>query len=258
MQFVDLFEAPVAGLADQLNHLIRDLNSLAAEFPPSSVKEDTRAGGRDAARAYVQAIQEALVRDRESIARSVADECNRTVLVGEQKLQRFLGLSAQVREALTAPLRAAARRVVLSHIQRSTQRFIEESARAAADGAETACARLVAEFVQEQAATPAVARERLVVLVPESVDPRQLQEAFAASATATLVAGRTNGITICRERAPRPLEDVADEVVQSQELYRQLAEKLRTREDVDWAPLGPGRGELRSTPGAEAVVLSSQ
>lgn len=260
-QFVDLLDAPLAGLAEQLNHLIRDLNALAAEFPTSSPTEDTQAGeygDAPAMRAYARMIQEALVRDRERIARSVAEECNRTVLVGEQKLQRFLGHSAQVPEALTAPLRAVARRVVLSHVRQSTQCFIEESARTAANGVETTCARLVTEFIQAQTAVPAVARERLVVLVPECVDPRQLQDAFASCTTATLVSGRTNGITICRERAPRPLEDVADEVVQNQELYRQLAEKLRTREDVDWAPLGPGRGEPRSKPAAEAVVLSSQ
>lgn len=259
MKFVEQVEGPIAVLAEQLKILIRDLGCLASEFPSlASLEEagDGRGGDDSAARTYVQGVQQALQSGREVIARAVVEECHRTILVGDQKLQRFLGVSGQLREELAGPLRAVARRVVLSHIRQATQRYIEGSA-TTDDVTESACARLVSEFLQGPDATPVSPRERLVVVVPETVDPRQLQDAFAACTTATLVCGRTNGITLCREQTPRPLEDVAEEIVQNQELYRQLAEKLRTREDVDWAPLGPAGSELRLSRGAEAVVQAA-
>ena len=114
--------------------------------------------------------------------------------------------------------------------------------------------RLWAEFVQERCVEPLSAPERLLVLVPDSVEPRQLQEAFTACKSATLISGKTNGITICVERGPRPLEVVADEIVQRQELYRQLAERLHTREDVDWGPLAPPRAESHEVRFDDIVV----
>jgi hypothetical protein len=184
------------------------------------------------------------------------EEFNRTVLAGEHKLQRFLGLQAQLQHTLAAPLRKVARQVVLAHIGQSTQRLIEESAQEAGRGLETTCARLVTEFVQERRAEPLTAQERLLVLVPESVEPRQVQEAFASCRTATLVPARTNGITLCLERGPRPLEELADEIAQRQELYRQLAEKMHTREDVDWGPLALPRAEAREVRYDDIVVTA--
>ncbi len=258
--FLDLVEAPISDLVEQLNHLSRDLNSLAAEFPRLPASTDaSSAVPRDAgpaARAYDQHIRDALHQDREQIARTVAREFNQTVFTGEQKLQRYLGLHGQLQHTLAASLRRVARRAVLDHIRRSTQLLIEESAREAGRGLETACAQLVNEFIQERRAESLTAQERLLVLVPDSVEPRQLQEAFAACKSATLIPGKTNGITICLERGPRPLEEVADEIVQRQELYRQLAERLHTREDVDWGPLALPRAEKREVRFDDIVVAA--
>ena len=258
--YLDQVEAPISDLAEQLNHLSCDLTSLAAEFPVSPVTVDAALGdaaeSSSAARAYALHIGEALRRDREQIARSVAREFNLGVFTGEQKLQRFLGQHGQLQHTLVAPLRRVARQVVLDEIRQSTQQLIEESAGAAAAGQESPCARLVAEFIRERGAERIGTHDRLIVLVPESVDPRPLQEAFAACKSATLVSGRTCGITLCWERGPRPLEDVADEIVQRQDVYRQLADKLHAREDVDWGPLAPPRAESREVRFDDVVVRS--
>jgi hypothetical protein len=42
--------------------------------------------------------------------------------------------------------------------------------------------------------------------------------------------------------------------VQRQELYRQLAERLHTREDVDWGPLALPRAEKREVRFDDIVV----
>jgi serine/threonine protein kinase len=258
--FLDQVEAPISDLTDQLNHLARDLTSLAAEFPVPPGTAESLSGdagdSRSAARDYALRIGDALRHDREPIARAVARQFNQHVLTGEQKLQRFLGLHGQLQHTLVAPLRRVARQVVLDQVRQSTQQLIEESARDAAAGQVSACARLVDEFIQERGAERIATHERLLVLAPESVDPRQLQEAFASSRFATLVSGRTNGITLCWERGPRPLEDVADEIVQRQELYRQLADKLHAREDVDWGPLASPRAKSREARFDDVVVRS--
>lgn len=247
-QYLNLIGVQLSSVTDQLNHLSRDLKCLAAEFPCTaprdSVDPDSDRAGGPAAQRYARRIHDSLKRDRERIAQSINNEFLQTVLSGEEKLRRFLGVHSQLQATLLTPLRNLARKVVLSQVRETTQSLIEESARDSKLGKPTVCAQLVEEFVTERGLKPDVARDRLVVLAPESVDPQLLQNAFASCPT--LIPARTNGITICCESSARPLEDVADEMIQQQDLYRQLAEKLHTREDVKWSPLALPGAESRA------------
>lgn len=244
-KFLEVVESQISLASDQLNHLARDLNCLSEEFrsPPwDGAAAETDGGHRAAAREYRKRIRDALQHDRETIARSVRDEFQRSVLAGDQKLRRFLGAHSELQRSLVSPLRNVAQQIVFAHVRQTTERLIQESACQAGDAKETLCSRLVSEFVAEHK-SPHSGPERLVVLAPDTLDPRQFENAFASCSTAIMVPARTNGITICLEGDARPLEDVADELVEGNDIYRQLADKLHTRQDVDWRPLAPGTGK---------------
>ena len=251
-QYLSLIETQVSAVSDQLNHLSRDLNCLSAELQSDSRDAADSHQGQGlgpAAMEYTRRIHDALNRDRESIALRVSGELFRTVLNGEKKLRRFLGMHSQLQSTLQSPLRTVARQVVLAYVRQTTQQMIESSAQKSRADRESACVRLISEFVQERCLEP---DERLIVVAPDSVAPQHVEAAFAPCTSTTFVSARTNGITICREGASRPLEHVADEIIQQQDLYRQLAEKLHTREDVNWSPLAlPGAS--RSRPHADVA-----
>jgi hypothetical protein len=244
-QFLDGVSSQVGTVAEQLNQLSRELKSLGTEFPASAAGETYQAVGGAETQAFVVRIRKALQTQRERITLAVHEELSRTALVGEQKLQRFVGVRMDVHEALKGPLLAAARRVVSDQVRESTLAWISESARDAGQGKDGACGRLVAEFLEERQTRVQSTLGPVLVLVPDTVEPRVLKEAFASCKDARLVPARTNGVTIMAEVGARPLEDVADELVQHQELYRQLAQKLHAREDVDWSPL-PSPAKMRS------------
>lgn len=244
--FVDAITAQLGGLNDQLNQLSRELTALSSEFPAPEPESEKPTFAGPETQAFVERIKQTLVQKREEIALAVHEELGRTALVGEQKLQRFFGLRSELHGALKAPLGAAARRVVSDFIRQTTLEWIAESARTAEGGNETACSRLVSEFLTERRSRTNAVLDPVLVVAPDSVEPRQLSNAFASCKGARLVPARTSGVTVFAEVAPRPLEEVADSIIQGQELYRQLAQKLHTREDVDWSPLPPPRSARRS------------
>ncbi|MFO1093448.1 MAG: tubulin-like doman-containing protein [Planctomycetaceae bacterium] len=252
-QLLDGVGSQIGTLSEQLSQLSRELKCLSAEFPAPAAAEETSALAGPETQAFVQRIKRTLHLERERITRAVHDELCQTALAGEQRLQRFLGVRTDLQDALRGPLHAAAKKVVSDQVQRSTLEWIADSAREAAGGREPACGRLVAEFLAERRAHVRGTFGPVLVLVPDTVEPRVLNDAFASCKDARLVPARTNGVTVVAEIGARPLEDVADEVIGHQELYRQLAQKLHTREDVDWSPLPPpgkNRSDSVKVPGA--------
>ncbi|MBL8848757.1 MAG: protein kinase [Planctomycetaceae bacterium] len=252
--FLDTITSQVGGLTDQLNQLSRELSALSTEFPdPEPVTETARFAGPET-QSFVERIRHALVQRREAIALAVHEEIGRSVLTGDQKLQRYVGVRSELHGVLKAPMAVAARRVVNDFIRQTTLEWIAESARESEAGNQAACGRLVQEFLTERKSRTNAVLDPVLVLAPDSVEPRVLSSAFASCKGARLVPARTNGITVFAEIAPRPLEDVADSLIQGQELYRQLAQKLHTREDVDWSPLPPPRAARRSDSGKAPSV----
>jgi len=250
--FLDAIHGQLSNLADQLLQMSRELSSLSGEFQEDAPSQASRSGDGPETVAFVQRIRDALERHREDIALAVDDALRNSTLAGEQKLQRFLEGRAELQATLRGPLQSAARHAVADQIRQSTVQWIEESAREAADGQLTGCGRLVAEFLAERRANSKAPLDPVLVLAPDSVDLRVLSDAFACCKDARLVPARTSGITVFAEAGARRLEEVADELVERQELYRQLAQKLHTREDVDWSPLPPPQGPKRDS-GSKSV-----
>lgn len=246
-----LVDAQVSVLTDQLVQLSRELACLAAEFPnPEVTNEESHELGSET-QAFVEHVRDSLQRRRQGIARVVRDELYRHLLTGEQKLQRFLGGRADLQGILKGPLKDSARRVIAACVRKTTVGWITKAASESEAEHRNPCGRLVAEFLEERRARTETSLDPVLVLVPDEIEPAVLGKAFASCKEARLVPARTNGITVFAEVTPRALEDVADDLVQHQELYRQLAQKLHTREDVDWSPLPPPR-----KPSTESVSSS--
>ncbi len=246
---LDQISSKINTLANELNHLTRDLGGLASEFPasPGSGVTGLRTSESGAAREYLHRVESALDRNRQQLAQCVRQEFEQDLLTGDQKLQRFLGAHGQLQKMLAIPLWHAARRAVLDQVQQATLQLIDESAQHAQSDEDSLCIRLLTEFVSSDRSQLGAVRERPVVIVPDVVDPGRLRAAFESNVAAVIVTAKTNGITICWEGDARPVEDAAEAIVDGNDVYRQLAEKLHTRKDVDWQPLPPPQRQLTPT-----------
>ena len=247
-EFLNQIHSQLGVLTDQLVQLTRELACLAAEFPvPEEHDPESHSFGPET-EAFIQRVRESLQQGRREIALAVIGDLNGGALAGDRKLQRYLGGRSELQSSLKGPLIDAARRVIAACVRQTTMDWIAKSADESQSQHGTSCGRLVAEFLEERRAKTATKLDPVLVLVPEEMDPALLGRAFASCREARLVPARTTGITVFAEVTPRPLENVADELIQQQDLYRQLAQKLHTREDVDWSPLPPPR----KTAGASA------
>src|SRR5262249_11043228 len=141
---------------------------------------------------------------------------------------------SDLRGQLATPLRTAARSVILDAMQRlNATRFATSGAGLAAGAAD------LREAIE--AARPrcldSTAAARLVCLAPSSVDPSQLAVCLAEDhgQTVTKLRAASGDVVVCHEVERQRLAQVATQLVDHRRDYADLARRLHTRIDVEWA-----------------------
>lgn len=151
-------------------------------------------------------------------------------------LQRLLEQRTDLSQ-LSSAIRRHARQVVLQTISQLITATIEHQPAASLDNTRLDIAAVASEAVETPWNFPGERQERVLVVVPEAAPSAfRPPNRWATANGVTVVPGRTSGIAICRELERVPLQTFADTFIHGQQIYRELAENLHTRTDVEWQP----------------------
>jgi serine/threonine protein kinase len=244
-----LMEAEVGTLIYQLDNLSRSLGLfkerlLETDQAAAEEEEESRSPADSAASRYQQLIMEQLASCREVIARTVEEAIDQQLILDGHGLRRFLEPDSELSRTLSGPLTAASRRAVLDCLKAIVCRLMQGSE----SETDAAGKQLIDVILQGLASsTPAANAGAVgrVLIVPADVDTKALRDRLGpVMENVAIISGRTCDVALCTIRKDVPLERFASEIICGLDVFRELAGRLHTRIDVQWAPIATGNAEL--------------
>ena len=233
-----IVDAEISTLIEHMDRLARDLHQLVDTGDVSQAGREEAADAASSSSGTLvdcrQMMLAQLTSRRRDIAESIDAALERRLFKGEQGLRKFLAPEAQM-WTLRQPLAEAARQAVLDCIREIGCQLIEACGTAGQHGS---ASDLVASLWNGLAGTQEVARADVierVVMVPDDVEVSSLRNRFRATLpNTTIIAGKKCDITLWRIRRPTAIEQVATDIIGGNEQFRDLAQRLHARVDIQW------------------------
>ncbi len=250
-------EANLGVTIDQTQRLSHDLTRLSQKFETGKLTDSTQIGSQSFDQSvawYVQGVRESLLGKRMQIIRNLEGVIQNTLAQAGYQLQKFLDHRVELSDILLAPMREHARDVVSRSVAEIHCEMIDagESDPSPNTGA-FQLSQLVQNLIAEHWPTDLSQREqsRISILVPQSADASRLSEQFQELGQAISVVNLvTNGITLVREVDEITLFDFCRSLTHGAEIYKDLASRLHSRDDVEWIELLEPQSEKPSNPPA--------
>lgn len=253
-------EARVATLIEHLDTLSRSLSQLllGTESEASGPGEGTPGPAAAATARYQQMVLEQLNLRQQEIARQVERVIDQRVLNGEQGLRRYLELESEPRELLRKPLADVSRRAVLDCVKEIIRQFMQPCDAAAPDGTTHPVVELIQAGSAMNRRNSAGVHVERILIVPEGTGLSSLQKQVdRALPNSTIAEGRACDVTLCTVTRDASLERIADEIIAGVDLFKELANRLHTRTDVEWRPIpavGTAANGLANNPAASSLA----
>ncbi len=237
-RWLRLVEGQTAATLDRLQEFWTDLNELAAAFQvaPSLGEILDGSAAPDIVHHHWRALlNDVLARRQELVVkldRAVEDE----IAFGANKLRRFLTQARGIRGQLAAPMRSAARQLILKAMQDLNVARLADRSQGSAAVDSSELRRCI------EAARPLLPTEnaasRLLLVLPENIDQECIDAALGTDGEdklpATIVRVEGGDLIACQEVEQLPIRRVAAALVDNRRDYLEIARRLRTRTDVHW------------------------
>ena len=239
-----IITAQLSTLVEQFDRLSRDLAQLAGparETQPSwvSVEDELPQGAPATAVAFQQMLLSQLRLHRNDLARQIDEVIGRKLFHGGYGIRRFLEQETDLKRLLWRPLQEQSRQAVMDCIQEIKCQLIAACATGSAVDESAELGTLIAASFPSGSLTDRPHDMRQVLIVPDDADSSGLQEQLRLLAPELdVVRGRKCDITMCSIRRHGSLEQVADEIIVGNDIYKELAGRLHSRIDIAWQGFG--------------------
>ncbi len=230
-----IVDAEVVTLVEQLDRLSRDLARLSSPIPESKQLSGADDGGSTNSStivlAYRNMLREQLHLHRFEIARNIDEAAQSQFVAHGKELRKYLDPVADLHQALWQPLVQLSRRSVMDCTQEINRQLLS--------GTRPECAsmRKVLELLRDKLMTaddePADLTTKCLV-IPEGTEASALGK---LSQQTKIVEGSLIDITLCVIERGVPLSDLADELTDGVEMYKDLGSRLLSRVDINWRDL---------------------
>jgi len=240
-RWLRLVEGEVTATLDHVQDFWRHLNELAAKFHVTPSIDDAldHCAAPEIVNTHWRSLLGDLMKDRQQLVAALAQTIEQEIGVGSFTLRRFLTDDADVRTELAAPLREAARQVILRAMgDLNMSRLV--------DGAQTPASLNSGEFHRcVEAAKPNYldesAASRLLLILPEGIGDECLGASLEQSnPPATIVRVTGGDLIVCQEVEQLHVRQVAAQLVDNRRDYIELAKRLHARVDVNWDDMSTG------------------
>lgn len=216
---------------DELTHMFLELEQLGLRI--SSEIASTNSGSGNAPE-YELLLQKQLLDRRPQLIQELRAQVDERVFTGPKKLQRYFRLHCSYDQEIGDPLRDHARRVVLKSIKQILCSSLGKPSQNH-DQRDIKVDAILSGMLQKQWALAGGKSERAAIIVPEEVSEAAIQNVTSAGQNhVSILPGRTNNVSVCRERAYATIEEVIHSITEGQSKLLEVAANLHTRIDVEW------------------------
>ncbi len=235
-------EAQVGSAIDQMQRLSHDLSKISGKFKSygQSASTDSSANEQDDSIAwYVQSVRDAMIEKRAEILQELEEAAESSLSEAGHTLQHFLDPRLQLNDFLQVALQDHSRDVVSRTVAKVHCELIDgqPDSEGQAD-ADALLPRLINNVIRQESEKWDRKCERHAVIIPESANASGLETHLRADGNPIDVASfKTNGITLVQYINNTSLYELATSLSGGIDIYRELADRLHSRDDVDWTPL---------------------
>lgn len=233
-------EAQVGVMIDQTQRLSHDLTRLSKKFEVTKELGTSASGSQsfDASVAwYVHGVREMLLSKRHDILGSLEHAVEKAMSKSGYTLERFLDHRIELSDVLLLPMREHSRDVLSRAVAAIHCELIDGIQETRDNEAGPfQLPQLIQNLIAVEWSNGPKDRESFWAVVPESADAlklkRQLREREGQFSVVNVI---TNGITLVRRIENVSLYEFLQSLTPTTEVYRDLASRLHTREDVEWS-----------------------
>ena len=231
--------AQVNTAMDRLQELAKDLNQLADEFAVRpGVREPSQPMSEQDRSVH---LSERLRSEEAALIEQVDRDLASRFFSSHRRLSLMLG-QMESRQQLKLEVRKSSRHAILQIVKNFNVDLVSRDV-------SDLGAKVVQELVQQ--ARPCFdeggGAQRLLVITPDSLGDGRLVEEIqrATGQEPTSVPDQDGDVVVCYDREQVALEQIAARLIGPRRDYIEIARRLHTRTDVEWAPLG----EFQTTTG---------
>ncbi len=237
-------EAQVKVVIGQTQRLSHDLTRLSMKFEnlkPSEFASLTSQVFEESVACYVRGVREMLLGNRVPIIRELESAIEGALTAAGYPLQKFLDHRIELSDVLLQPMNEHARDVVSQAVANIHCRLIDDAvSEQNPAGGPFRLPHLIHNLIAKHWQGGPRDRESFSVLIPMSADAlklkQQMQELGNRISVVNLI---TNGITLLRRIDNVSPFEYLQTLTQGEDIYRDLAARLHSREDVDWTQFAP-------------------
>ncbi len=224
-------EANVLAVIDHLLNMWHELKQLGKRMGHQSSDVPT---DRAVPSTYEQSLQKWLLEFRPRLVQELRKRLEQDTLQGPKKLQRFLLQRCSYDDALGAPLKQHARRVVLHSIEHVLCIALQNQSRALGTQ-DLQIYGPLKEILQDSWTIEGGENERSSLVVPTEPGevPGQLRKSNDLPQI-PILPGPTNNVAIFRLREHATIQSVINAITHGQANLRSVAANLHSRIDVEW------------------------
>jgi hypothetical protein len=229
-------DSRVTQLSDELQAFWKDLNLLSEEFCGGNAGH---VSNPQESSATEQFVKRRICAQTSTMLEQLEGDVLEMTAPGQRNLQQFIASQVDLRQLLTAKLRQAARRIVMRAVRDVNAEWIDGLARGEHVEGRSALAEMLSMAAKAQNLGGV---ERQLLIVPQNVDADQvLAHLSREGARPCVVRAHTTSAIACVESGQIPLATVANRIIGNQPLFKEIAQRLHSRSDIDWniARLGP-------------------
>ncbi|MCA9069033.1 MAG: hypothetical protein KDA84_08930, partial [Planctomycetaceae bacterium] len=235
-------EAQVGVTIDQTQRLSHDLSRLSKKFDVPQISDSINLSSQwfdESVAWYVQVVRERLLDKRIDLMRDLEDVIEKALSKTGHTLQRFLDHRIEISDVLLVPMREHARDVVSRAVAAIHCELIDAvHEEFETDEPTFPLPQLLQKLIQNVWPDSPQEHERISVVIPQSADASKLKTQLEAQGRSLSVVNLvTNGITLSRRIENVSLFQFVQSLTQGAEVYTNLAERLHSRNDVDWKPI---------------------
>ena len=251
-----IVETQTSKLNDQLSALTHSLKQLShqLELDGEVVDQSSSESTNDS---YQKIVKDRLRHDRWLLVNRLQERIEDGVLMGPQKLQRYVENYSELSTQMRGPIRSLAREIVFEYLAETAREIINTECE---DGEESVfvniCA-MIAKILDDQETIGEVESNSSFLLIPEGCDLDLMSNRIGEdSGNLSMLRGQVNDLILCKQFENIPLKAIAHELTQGESIYRQLALNLRSRLDVKWETFDQESVDVNSPVFEEVSELS--